>query len=207
MREPVITVVGNVAGPPVQRTTPTGVPVANFRIAATPRRLDRATDSWSDGETIWFGVAAWRTLGQHCGASLKKGDRVVVTGELSTRRYVVEGGEVRSNLEIKADSVGLELSKAPAAYQRPAVLVTGSDPWVSSGMVDPDTGVVRPEAAEHLAAERHHAVGTGGPGVASPRLEQPDLGEPDVGGDDLADLADLADDDLVDLDEDALERV
>jgi len=57
VHEPYLTVVGHVAGPPRLRTTPTGVSVADFRIASTPRRHDRTEGTWSDGETIWFGVA------------------------------------------------------------------------------------------------------------------------------------------------------
>jgi len=142
VHEPLITVVGNVAGPPRQRTTPAGVTVADFRIAATPRRPDRAAGTWADGETIWFGVTAWRALGEHCAASLNKGDRVVVTGRLTTRSWEVEGGERRSGLEVDATSVGLELSRGSAAYLRPPQLTPDQDPWVSSGQVDPLTGEV-----------------------------------------------------------------
>lgn len=145
MNEPQITVVGNVAGPPRFRTTPAGIPVADFRVAATPRRKDRATEAWGDGETIWFGVTAWRTLADHCAASLKKGDRVVVTGRLTTRSWEVEGGERRS---------GLDLAKGVATYQRAPRLTPDQDPWVSSGLVDPDTGEVRPEVPlEHLVEQ------------------------------------------------------
>ncbi len=150
MHEPLITVVGNVAGPPRQRTTPAGHAVADFRIAATPRRHDKATDTWADGETIWFGVTTWRALADHCAASLKKGDRVVVTGRLSTRSWEVEGGERRSGLEVDATTVGLDLARGSAAYVRPPVLVTDQDPWVSSGQVDGETGeVLVEELDEH----------------------------------------------------------
>lgn len=162
MNEPQITVIGNVAGPPRQRTTPAGVTVVDFRIAATPRRQDKALGTWGDGETLWFGVTAWRSLGEHCASSLKKGDRVIVTGRLSTRSWEAEGGERRSNLEVEATSVGLELARGNAAYVRVPQLVTDADPWVSSGQVDPETGEVlmhdsrldelEPDAPEHVAA-------------------------------------------------------
>ena len=153
MNEPLLTVVGNVAGPPRQRTTPAGVVVADFRIAATPRRLDRSTGTWSDGETLWFGVTAWRSLAEHCASSLKKGDRVVVTGRLTTRSWEVEGGEKRANLEVDATSVGLDLARGTAAYTKAPVLVVGEDPWVSSGIVDPVTGVVLREPDDEDGAE------------------------------------------------------
>ena len=139
--EPLITVVGNVAGPPRQRTTPAGVPVADFRIAATPRRQDRAAGTWSDGETMWFGVTAWRALGEHCATSLKKGDRVVVQGRLTTRVWETEGGERRSSLEVEASSVGLELSRAAATSVRPAQQPPEQDPWADGGPVDAAAGL------------------------------------------------------------------
>lgn len=142
MNEPFITVVGNLAGPPRQRTTPAGTSVADFRIAATPRLRDRESGEWSDGETIWFGVTAWRQLAVHCGASLKKGDKVVVSGRLSTRSWETETGERRAGLEVEAASVGLDLSRGPAEYVKPPTFVIGEDPWLSSGRVHPETGEV-----------------------------------------------------------------
>ena len=148
--EPLITVVGNVAGPPRLRTTPAGVPVADFRIAATPRRHDRAAGTWSDGETLWFGVTAWRALGEHCAGSLKKGDRVVVQGRLTTRTWETEDGERRSSLEVDAGSVGLELTRAMATSVRPAQLVPDQDPWAVGGH---DAGEAAPEAGERDAGQ------------------------------------------------------
>jgi single-strand DNA-binding protein len=142
VNEPHVTVVGYVAGPPRCRQTPTGISVSDFRVAATPRRRNREGE-WSDAETIWFGITAWRALGEHVAQSLKKGDRVVVSGTLGTRTYETEAGERRSNLEIQADSIGLELSRGTAAYVRAPSLVTNSDPYVDSGDVDPVTGVIR----------------------------------------------------------------
>ena len=163
MHEPLITVVGNVAGPARQRTTPAGVQVADFRIAATPRRQDKAAGTWTDGETMWFGVNVWRSLAEHCTASLKKGDRVVVTGRLTTRSWEVEGGERRHGLEIEASSVGLDLGRGVAAYVKPATLVVGEDPWVSSGRVDALTGEVLPEEpdGEDETPAEHHGAETG----------------------------------------------
>ena len=169
MHEPLITVVGNVAGPPRQRSTPNGVSVADFRIAATPRRQDRATEAWSDGETMWFGVTAWRALAEHCAASLKKGDRVVVTGRLTTRSWQTDGGERRSALEVEASTVGLDLSRGTAAYVKPATLVVGEDPWISSGRVDAETGEVLREEPD--AEEEGHADGSGRQAAGDERHE------------------------------------
>lgn len=119
MHEPVITVVGNVGREPRQRVVASGVAVADFRVASTPRRFDKSTNSWTDVGTTWFAVTCWRTLAEHCAQSLKKGDRVIVTGKLTTRTWSNDQGEERSSLEIEAAAVGLELTRAPALQQRP----------------------------------------------------------------------------------------
>lgn len=163
MHEPFMTVVGHVAGPPRLRTTPSGVSVADFRIASTPRRQDRAEGTWSDGETIWFGVTTWRGLAEHVASSLKKGDKVVVAGRLTTRSWEVEGGERRTGLELDAAHVGLDLSRGVAAYVKPGRLLVDEDPWISSGRVVRETGEVlagEPDADEddESAEEPVHAA-------------------------------------------------
>ena len=62
--------------------TTAGTTAGSFRVAHTPRKRDRATGVWSDGQTLWFSVSCWRTLAEHCARSLSTGDRVVVTGRL-----------------------------------------------------------------------------------------------------------------------------
>ncbi len=142
MHEPLITVVGNVAAPPTLRSVASGTPVAGFRIGSTPRKQDKATGEWSDGETLWFGVTAWRSLGEHCADSLKKGDKVVVTGRLTARTWLGEDGKERSSLEIDAGAVGLDLSRGSATMTKSVAPTFTRDPWESTGEVDPETGEV-----------------------------------------------------------------
>lgn len=118
MHEPVITVVGNLGREPRQRAVASGAIVADFRVASTPRRFDKVSNSWSDGGTTWFGVTCWRALAEHCAQSLKKGDRVIVTGKLTTKTWVNDQGEERSSLEIEATAVGFDLTRGPAVQQR-----------------------------------------------------------------------------------------
>ena len=128
MHEPLITVVGNIGAPPRTRVVAGGAVVTDFRIASTPRKVDRATDTWSDGETIWFGVSCWRLLAENVAASVKVGDRVVVTGKLSARSWKTELGEERSSLEIDATTVGFDLSRGKAVQERSTPLSVTSDP-------------------------------------------------------------------------------
>ena len=44
-----ITVIGNLTADPELRFTPSGVPVANFTVASTPRTFDRQAQEFKDG--------------------------------------------------------------------------------------------------------------------------------------------------------------
>ncbi|WP_380279813.1 single-stranded DNA-binding protein [Kitasatospora purpeofusca] len=115
MNETQVTVIGNVATEVTYTQTPGGVPVANFRLASTERRYDRARDGWVDGETQWVTVTAWRALAGHLIDSLSKGDPVVVSGRLRVREWA-EGEVKRSRVEIDARSVGHDLSRGTARF-------------------------------------------------------------------------------------------
>ena len=120
MHEPFLTVVGNVGAPPRSRVLPSGVVVTDFRIASTPRRLDRATGTWSDGETLWFSVSCWRLLAEHVVACVRTGDRVLVTGLLRLHTWRTESGEERTRLEVDAQTVGFDLSRGRVVQERGA---------------------------------------------------------------------------------------
>ena len=133
MHEPFITVVGNIGQQPRTRVVAGGQVVTDFRIASTPRKVDRATGAWSDGETIWFGVSCWRQLAENVAASVKTGDRVVVTGRLLARSWKNEQGEERSGLEIDAQTVSFDLARGKAVQERSTPLVVTSDPGFPPG--------------------------------------------------------------------------
>ena len=128
MQEPLITVTGNVGGMPRTRVVASGSVVTDFRIANTPRDVDKASGQWSDGQTVWFGVSCWRALAENVAASVKKGDRVVVTGRLRAHTWKTEQGEERSSLEIKAQTVGFDLSRGKAVQERSVPLALTTDP-------------------------------------------------------------------------------
>jgi single-strand DNA-binding protein len=102
-----VTVVGNLTGDPELRFTPSGVAVANFRLAVTPRV--REGDSWKDGETSFFRVNVWRQQAENVAETLTKGTRVIVTGKLRNRSWQTDGGEQGTVTEIEADEIGPSL--------------------------------------------------------------------------------------------------
>ena len=50
----VVTVIGNLTGDPELRFTPNGQAVASFTVASTTRMLDKATNEWKDGDTLFL---------------------------------------------------------------------------------------------------------------------------------------------------------
>jgi single-strand DNA-binding protein len=94
------------------------VPVASFRLACTPRKFNRRTENWSDGDTQWFTVTCWRGLGENVAASLRRGDPVVVQGRLELRKYVNSNDVEVESLEIDASAVGHDLARGTSQFSR-----------------------------------------------------------------------------------------
>jgi single-strand DNA-binding protein len=110
----VITLVGNLVDDPELRFTPSGAAVAKFRIASTPRFLDKQTNEWKDGESLFLTVNVWRQAAENVAESLQRGMRVIVQGRLKQRSYETKEGEKRTVYEVEADEVGPSLRNASA---------------------------------------------------------------------------------------------
>ena len=109
-----ITIVGNLVDDPQLRYTPTGQAVANFRVASTPRFLDRTTNEWKDGDSLFLTCNVWRQAAENVAESLQRGMRVIVSGRLRQRSYETKEGEKRTVYEIEVDEVGPSLRNASA---------------------------------------------------------------------------------------------
>src|SRR6187431_3547492 len=112
--ETTITVIGNLVDDPELRFTPSGAPVANFRIASTPRTFDRQSNEWKDGDTLFLSCAVWRAQAENVAESLQRGMRVIVQGRLKQREWETKEGEKRTSYEIDVDEVGRSLKFATA---------------------------------------------------------------------------------------------
>ena len=117
MNETFVTLCGWLGGDVAMRDAG-GVPVATFRVASTPRRYQRKTDSWEDGDTQWYAVNAWRALGENCERSLHRGDPVVVHGKLSAHVWTNKAGLEVTTFEVEAAFVGHDLNRGTSAFAR-----------------------------------------------------------------------------------------
>ncbi|MEU0406764.1 single-stranded DNA-binding protein [Streptomyces griseorubiginosus] len=116
--ETTITIVGNLAGDPELRYTPSGAALVKFSVASTPRTYDKTSGQWQDGTAMFLRCTAWRDLAQHIADSLGKGMRVVVTGRLRQHNWDTPEGEKRSMLGLEVDDIGPSLRFATAKVER-----------------------------------------------------------------------------------------
>jgi single-strand DNA-binding protein len=117
MNETQVTLSGWLGGDVILRDAG-GVPVASFRVASTPRRYVRKTDTWENGDTQWYSVNAWRALAENCDQSLRRGDPVVVHGKLSARVWTNRAGVEVTTYEVEAAFVGHDLTFGTSAFRR-----------------------------------------------------------------------------------------
>jgi single-strand DNA-binding protein len=113
-----ITIIGNLVSDPELRYTPTGQAVATFRVASTPRFMDRTTNEWKDGDSLFLSCNVWRQAAENVAESLQRGMRVIVSGRLRQRSYETKEGEKRTVYEIEVDEVGPSLRNASAKVSR-----------------------------------------------------------------------------------------
>lgn len=112
-------------------------PVASFRVACTPRRYQKKTDSWVDGTTQWFSVNAWRALAEHCERSLRRGDPVVVHGRLNAQLWSNSAGMEVTSYDVEAVVVGHDLNRGTSTFVRPPrPLGEGADGGADDGADD-----------------------------------------------------------------------
>ena len=118
--EPVVTIVGNLVADPELRFTSSGSMIAKFRVASTPRYLDRQTNEWKDGDSVFLTCSAWRQAAENVGESLQRGTRVIVTGRLTQRSYRTDKGDVATTYEVEVDEVGPSLRYTTARVTKNA---------------------------------------------------------------------------------------
>lgn len=116
--EPIITVIGNLAGDPELRFTASGHAVANLTIAQTPRTRNQQSGEWVDDETLWVRGTVWREYAENVAETLTKGMHVIAIGRLQARSFEDKQGNQRTNWELQIDEIGPSLRWSTAQVQR-----------------------------------------------------------------------------------------
>jgi len=134
-----ITMIGNLVSDPELRFTPSGAAVAKFTVASTPRYLDKNTNEWKDGDSLFLNCQIWRQAAENVAESLTRGMRVIVSGRLKQRSYETKEGEKRTVFEVEVDEVGPSLRNATAkvtktnkgggSFTPVSETTSAEDPW------------------------------------------------------------------------------
>lgn len=148
-----ITVTGLVATEPRHIETTGGLTITSFRLASNQRRFDRSQNAWIDGDTNWYTVTAFRQLGMHVASSVRKGERVVVTGRLRQREWQSEQGKGLT-IEIDAEAVGHDLTFGRASFSRTLKAAAASGPEGTDGRDEPDEFPSQPAVSSDADAEQ-----------------------------------------------------
>ncbi|MDH6246874.1 single-strand DNA-binding protein [Mycobacterium sp. OTB74] len=136
MFETPFTVVGNV----VTEVVPRRVGEQNFvrfRVASNSRRRT-ADGTWEPGNSLYVTVNCWGRVADGVAGRLFKGDPVVVVGYIHTNEYLDKEGNRRSSMEVRATSVGPDMTRCrvkvevprrpePAAEPQPEAEVSPQD--------------------------------------------------------------------------------
>jgi len=151
MNEAQVVLAGYVAREPKYRKTHNGYSYTSLRVGYTPRRMDRDSGEWSDGGTSFVTVFCWRGLAENVAMCVRKGDPVLLKGKLQVRPYTDKDGGKRVAVEVEASSIGHDLNRGVAMFQR-AQRPTGGTALERAASVAP------PGAAESGAAESGEAA-------------------------------------------------
>ena len=98
-------------------------PWATFRLGCTPRAVRGG--EWGDEQTIWVTVSCSHRLAEHVRLSLRKGDPVIVGGRLRSRQWVDANGVPHEQLQIRATTVGHDLTGGTSTFYRLKRAVAG----------------------------------------------------------------------------------
>ncbi|MFN8079920.1 MAG: single-stranded DNA-binding protein [Kineosporiaceae bacterium] len=131
MNEPSITLTGTACGDAELRFTPTGKPVARLTVACNPRRLDQSTGQWVDGTATFWTCEVWGPAAENTAESIRKGDRVIVTGRVRANVWTPTEGEhagvEQRRMDIVVDEIGLSLRFRAATANRTQRVSADSD--------------------------------------------------------------------------------
>ncbi|MFT8176825.1 single-stranded DNA-binding protein [Mycobacteroides chelonae] len=114
-----LTFIGNLAADPDLRFTPSGTAVAHFTLIDTPRKFDKQTNEFKDGEPIRQRVVVWGDQAENIAETATKGMRLWAIGHLEQRPdFEKDGEKIRPAIELNAEEVGPSLKWATATVTK-----------------------------------------------------------------------------------------
>lgn len=106
-----VMLIGNVGKDPEVNFTPSGVKVAQFRMATSETWKDK--DGAVQEQTDWHTIIAWRGLADVVERLVRRGSRLYVEGKIQSRSFDDRDGHKRYVTEIIAENLLLLDAKRP----------------------------------------------------------------------------------------------
>ena len=94
-----VILIGNLGADPETRAMPSGMTVANLRVATSESWRDKQSGEQQE-RTEWHRVAMFGRLAEIAAEYLKKGSQVYIEGSLRTRKWTDKQGNERYSTEI-----------------------------------------------------------------------------------------------------------
>lgn len=121
-----VILMGRLTRDPELKTTPNGVNVCSFGIAVDRRYQTKGEEKKTD----FFNIVAWRQAGEFVSRYFKKGNMILVEGELQTRQYTNKDGINVTVTEIIAEHLsftGEKISESSPATTAEAHTAQAAD--------------------------------------------------------------------------------
>jgi single-strand DNA-binding protein len=99
-----VILIGNLGADPETRAMPSGMTVANLRVATSESWRDKQSGEQQE-RTEWHRVALFGRLGEVAAEYLRKGSQVYIEGQLRTRKWQDKQGADRYSTEIVANEM------------------------------------------------------------------------------------------------------
>lgn len=104
-----VILIGNLCANPELKQTPSGASVCSFSIAVNRRKSKEG-----NAETDFINIVAWRSTAEFIARYFKKGQAILVCGQIQTRSWTDNAGNKRYATEVVADEVSFVGSKEGA---------------------------------------------------------------------------------------------
>lgn len=111
-----IGLVGNLTRDPELKFTNEGVAICDFGLAVNRKWTDK-----EGGETEnvdFFNISCWNDMAENCASSLKKGDRVLISGHMNLRSWENKEGKKFNIINITADIIAASLEFSKIVYDK-----------------------------------------------------------------------------------------
>jgi single-strand DNA-binding protein len=97
-----VIIIGNVGRDAELSYTPQGIAVAKFTVAVS--KVTGKGEGRKE-KTTWFKVTIWRERAENLSQYIKKGMKIMVTGEVDASAYTNKQGQPTASLELQANEI------------------------------------------------------------------------------------------------------